>query len=67
MDEDTLDDDDDDMPDLQDVSGSENEEDDDDTEAINAAYEHTKALGDADRVVCIRFDFTFNLLNLSRR
>ncbi|KAJ7857121.1 hypothetical protein B0H14DRAFT_3448096 [Mycena olivaceomarginata] len=38
------------MPDLQDMSGSENEEDDKDTEAINAAYEHTKALRDADRV-----------------
>ncbi|KAJ7790417.1 hypothetical protein B0H14DRAFT_2626013 [Mycena olivaceomarginata] len=43
-------DDDDDMPDLQDMSGSENEEDEEDTEAINAAYEHTKALRDADRV-----------------
>jgi hypothetical protein len=63
MDEDAIDDDDDDMPDLQDVSDSENEEDDDDTEDINTAYEHTKALGDADRAVCVQFDFTFNLLN----
>jgi hypothetical protein len=59
MDEDAIDDDEDDMLDLQDVSGSENEEDENDTEAIDAAYEHTKALGGADQAVCIQFDFTF--------
>lgn len=50
-------DEDDDMPELEEVSDSSGEEDNgedeaSDTEAINAAYEHTKALGDADRAVC---------------
>ncbi|KAJ7442055.1 hypothetical protein B0H11DRAFT_2251687 [Mycena galericulata] len=52
-----LEDEDVEMPDLQPVSDSEDDRDDDDddadpatdTEDVDAAYEHTKALGDADR------------------
>ncbi|KAF8200467.1 hypothetical protein K438DRAFT_1758694 [Mycena galopus ATCC 62051] len=53
MDEDETEDNDDDMPDLHSVSDSDDDEEDceTDTEAINAAYEHTKALGDADRTL----------------